>query len=417
MRKTSSVLLILIMAVLLSGCSQQEISIRDRQTEQTHLSFFGFRTRSANVEEIDTILNKYMDEHPDVVITYEGLEEGYYEALENRIQSGNADDIFMIHPSYFADYEAKGWVGTKICDLTDADVMERYNDSVKRLITVNGKIFAAPMCMSVIGLAGNMDMLKECGVEQMPRTYGEWLDSMEKVKDAGHIPMTNYLSSDSSTGFLMAGRSMAPYILGERTKNASDTLETVFGQGVEDISRLMSAGYIDRKQLLARQDEGVFTEALSSVFAKGNVAFVVLPSWGMLTFLDGEPSFEYQISGLPLGDTGSVAMIRASVPIAVNNESLNKEIALDFLNFLLQPENIDAYAENQQSVTPLKDSETEYQKYEVLMDLVAKGQAVADTNPAIPFNLVKTLRNASIKLAEEVPVDEVMIEFLSNDQE
>ncbi|WP_125142359.1 ABC transporter substrate-binding protein [Clostridium transplantifaecale] len=416
MRKAIGILTALTIMGLAAGCSRQEISVREKEAEPTHLTFFGFRTRSANVEEIDTILNKYMDDHPDVVITYEGLEDGYPDALENRIESGNADDIFMIHPSNFADYEAKGWVGTKIYDLTDAEVMGRYNDSVKRLITVNDKIFAAPMCMSVIGIVGNMDILKKCGVDQMPETYGEWVDSMEKVKRGGHVPLVNYLSSDASTGFLMAGRSMAPYVLGEKEQNSGDTAESVFKKGIEDLSALMDAGYIDREQMLASQDGDAFENVLCNVFAKGEAAYAVLPSWGMISFLEGKPSFEYQVGGLPLGDTGSVAMARASVPIAINNESPNREIALDFLDFLLQPENIDAYAANQQSVTPLKDSDMKAPDYETLMELVKNGKVVADTDPGIPFNLVKALRDASLKLAQGLPAGEVAADFLPDKQ-
>lgn len=206
----------------------------------------------------------------------------------------------------------------------------RYNDSVKRLITVNDKVFAVPMCMSVIGLVGNMDVLKKCGVNQMPETYGQWLDSMEKVKKKGCVPMVNYLSSDTSTGFLMAGRSVAPYVLGEKKQNSNDTAETVFKKGIYDLSHLIDTGYIDREQLLAKQDGEAYANVLGKVFAKGEAAYAILPSWGMISFLE-----------------------------------------------------------------------------DILMNLVKAGQVVADTDPRIPFNLVKALRNASLKLAKGKQVKDI----------
>lgn len=401
-------------ARIFSGCSgQDQVIIREPEKEKIHLSFLGFKTGADKVKEMEDLLNQYMDLHPEVIITYEGVVDDYNQVLRSRIETGHADDIFMIHPSDLVTLEAEGWVGTKICDLTDENFITRYNDVVKKLITVNGKVFGAPLCMSVIGLAGNMDLLRECGIEKMPETYGEWIEIMRAVKEKGYEPLAGYLGADASPMFLMAGRSIAPYVLGEEQLTGEETAALVFAKGILDISSLMDEGYIDRQVLLENQESRSYKEVLAEDFAKGHTAFAVLPSWGIGAFLSGTPEFEYELGGLPLGDTGSVAMVRASIPVSVNMQSPNREEALKFLDFLMHAEHIEAYAAGQQSLSPLAGAQSNDETYKELLSLIGEGKALSDTNPEIPFNLVSMLNDISNQLANGQPVEEVL-EVLNN---
>lgn len=416
MKKILSVIVVCIMtAGMLAGCSStQDVAIQTMHEEKIQLSFLGFKTGPTKIEEMETLLNAYMDLHPEVVITYEGISENYSEIMKNRIESGYADDIFMIHPSDFSTIEANGWIGSKIYDLSNEPFINRYNDITKKLITVNGKISGAPMCMSVIGLAANMDILNKCGVDKIPETYSEWLESMKIIKANGYVPMADYLGNDASPMFLMAARSIAPYTLNEVNIRESDTAERIFSKGIYDIAELMDSGFISREQLLANQDKRAYQTVLKDQFAKGESAYAVFPSWGIESFLAGSPDFEFKLTGLPLGDTGSVAMIRASVPVGINNESPNKEEALKFLDFMMHGENIESYAAGQYSVSPLKDADTKDEMFAQLLLLIEDGKALADTNPDIPFNLVESLNTSTLELAQGKTPEEVVDRFIKN---
>ena len=74
------------------------------------------------------------------------------------------------------------------------------------------------------------------------------------------------------------------------------------------------------------------------------MAFAVAPSWTLTAFQSGEPEFEYRYAGLPVGDAGPLAGVRASVLVAVNNEGEHRKEAAAFLDFLMQPEHIERYA-------------------------------------------------------------------------
>lgn len=92
------------------------------------------------MEEIDGILNRYMEQNEDVVIVYEGLGDNFVDILTNRLENGYADDLFMISDQALTTYETRGWYGTLIADLSGEKFVQRYNPIIQQLITVDGKI-------------------------------------------------------------------------------------------------------------------------------------------------------------------------------------------------------------------------------------------------------------------------------------
>lgn len=160
-----------------------------------------------------------------------------------------ADAFTQLHPNVKINFTFNGRdnrnlvvsaieAGTQI-DLMDANidnVQKLWSENIKDLSsyidktydTTNGKAYKDVVIPSMISLAGslfdgktmcipyipqafmifcNKGLLEECGVTEYPQTWEELMDACEKVKAAGHIPVTtdsNYCTS--WVGYYMSRR-------------------------------------------------------------------------------------------------------------------------------------------------------------------------------------------------------------------
>ena len=173
----------LIAVMLAAGCGSSGIQIVGQKADTVNLRFIGYKVGKSKVEEIDTILNRYMEENEDVVIVYEGIAEHYVDIMSDRLQSGRAGDLFMIGDQAVSTYAANGWYGTKIADLSGEEFVRQYSPMIRKMITLDGQVPAVPMCLSTVGMLGNMDVLSACGIDRMPDTFNEWVRDMETVQE------------------------------------------------------------------------------------------------------------------------------------------------------------------------------------------------------------------------------------------
>lgn len=395
---------------LLAGCGSDGFQMAEQGEEEVYLRFAGYKVGETKVEEIEKILNAYMEANKNTVIVYEGIADNYVEVMTNRIENGPADDLFMISDQALSSYGQKGWYGTKIEDLSDKEFLQRYSPMVQALFMVDGKAGAAPMCMSVTGMMVNMDVLHACGIEKAPQTYSQWVEALRTVKAGGYTPMVNYMGNAASLSFLVGARSMAPYVE-EGLSFEGMTAAQVFEKGLRDICDLLDEGLIDRKQALAETEARAYQKVLREQFAAGDVAFAVVPSWCITSFLEGEPDFAYCFTGLPVGDEGPLVNVRASLLVAINGEGENKAAAEEFLDYMMQPEHIEEYAAAQNGLSPLSGAKTDNILYGDILSLIEEERFVSDMDPRIPFNLLGRLNYATEQLLREESMEKVLADF------
>lgn len=366
------------------GIPQKHVGkfVEAEKKDKIVLSFYGFKSGKKKVEEIESILHKYMDIHPGIVIQYEGNStESYGRELAQRIESGNTDDIFMVPPSLLSTFADRGWIGSRLADLTATELPERYSPLVRQWITINDKIPALPMNLAVIGMLANMDILHKCGIKAVPLTYRDWVAAMNTIREKGFVPVVHYTGGDDSLMFIAAGRVHAPFVENNLPLQIrKDSLITVLAELKRDILPLGGPMYDSYKKALREFGE------------KGEAAFIMTPSWGLSYFRETNPQFAWQYTGLPLGDAGQLVDARASIPVAVNAQSPHRQAAIDFLKFLMQPEHIERYAKEQSALSPLQQTGSDAEPlYSDLLSLITRKRLFSDSSPEIPFNMVNEL--------------------------
>lgn len=395
-------------AGLLTACGQEDKIQIEEQAEDITLSFFGFKVGRTQSEVLEEIISGFEKENPGVKVNYEGLgnADGYLDVLYKRIDSGEADDLFMLNPFAFTVANEKGYIGKDIYDLKGQPFLDQYNSTILALLNVDGSVPAVPMGASATGLLSNVDLLQQYELE-VPDTYSEFLHCCEVLAAHDVTPvMTGFREGGFTAGHIYA----MVRSLGDIDPNAIDyealekkeqSLGEMFRPGLAFVDELNRNGYL---KVIEEGDK-----AEKEAFAAGNVAFMVLGNWQLERTNLMNPDFQYTFTGLPFSDTGGIAVIRAATPICVNAQGEHLDLALKFLEYMSQKENVEAFTRSQTALSPLKDGS---QPAEILKDItetIKAGRGITDSDPRFPVDLVTEHLTLSRNIVNgEMTVDEAV---------
>ncbi|MFR6272331.1 MAG: hypothetical protein ACLUL2_02160 [Blautia sp.] len=100
-------------------------------------------------------------------------EEGlsYRELLLKRMESGQADDLYIIPAEDVLEFDQKGF----IYDLSDLDCISSLSEDALRQSTYNEKVFSVPLSYTGFGLIWNVDMLRQYRTRRCRRHLGRVL--------------------------------------------------------------------------------------------------------------------------------------------------------------------------------------------------------------------------------------------------
>ncbi|TDD28898.1 sugar ABC transporter substrate-binding protein [Kribbella turkmenica] len=219
-------------------------------------------------------------------------------------------------------------------------------------LTVDGKVYAAPIYHTVTTTMYNQAILDKAGISKPPETWDEVKAAAPKIKAAGFSTL-DYSASPEATLNL----NFYPLLWQAGGKVFSDDGKSVaFNQapGLEALTFLKSlydAGAIPRSALT---NANLVTD---QPFGKGQVAMAitstpadaktVAATWGAANVVVGKPlTGAKQVSfGLPGG-------------LAVNAASENVDEAKKFLSFMIQPAQVEGLSKASGFFTPRTDAQT-----------------------------------------------------------
>ena len=354
--RTLTVLCLAGLLVLSAGCGSKgnKVVSYDAGGGVSHtLSFFGNKYEAANVEVIEEILNGYMEENTDIVVSYESLKgSGYYEALKNREASGQLDDIFMINRDTALAFEKNG----SLADLTNVANRFSFSESMLgQMRSADGKIYRLPTIVSAFGLYCNLDLLKAYG-QSVPENLDEWREVCDVFVEAGITPVVanNDISLKTlalARGFHSVYEENKTREVFERINSGEEELSGYLSEGFGLAEEFCEKGYIDAKKALATANTSDDLEE----FVQGNSPFMLTGAWAAGRVKRMEPEFDFQVVPYPVLEKGAVLVINPDVCLSVSKESGRQEPAKDFVTYFLEEENISRFADNQASFSPLQD--------------------------------------------------------------
>ncbi|MDO4544542.1 MAG: ABC transporter substrate-binding protein [Bacillota bacterium] len=343
---------------LLAGCSEDNESIvqdseQEKAEAEVQLSVFGFKYEALNVKAIEDTLHDYMEEHPEVFISYDGIKgPEYFDVLEKRIASGNGDDIFMVDHERVLKLSAEG----KLADLSDLSTLGDFSKLAKSQMNATGTVWYVPTSISAFGLYCNEDLLKEHG-QDIPENLKEFTEVCDYFVSEGITPIV--ANNDISLKTIAIAKGMLPVYQSDDPAARIQAMNT----GEEDLAETLRPGFelvekmINRKWVNA--EEALTVEKTKddlTIFAEGKQPFMLTGAWATPRVKALDPDFSFVVQPYPILKKNSVLVINVDTRISINAESPDVEEAKEFLEYLTRKDVIWDFANSQSSFSPMKDN-------------------------------------------------------------
>lgn len=366
--------------LILSGCGNGNRVVNYEETgqESLTLTFFGNKYEPENVLIIEEIISDFMKENPGIRVSYESLKgNAYYEALGKRMTAGKGDDVFMVNHDILLELKEEGLVA----DLSALSTIPDFTDSMRGQMEEGGGIYWVPTTVSVFGLYCNLDLLNEHG-QKIPENLGEWMAVCEYFSGLGITPVI--ANNDISLKTLAIGRGFYSLYQEKKEKevfsrlnNGGELLGEYLEPGFLLVKEMIDKGYVDaQKTLITEKTSDDLQE-----FVKGEAPFMLTGAWAAGRVNGMEPDFSFEVIPYPVLEDGSLLVINADTRLSVNADSEHKDAAMKFVEFFTQSENIEKFANQQSSFSPLKGGKPSTEKeIQALIPCYQEGRTVIGTD-------------------------------------
>ncbi|MBE7900436.1 extracellular solute-binding protein [Paenibacillus polymyxa] len=348
MKMWKGVLSTMLVGTLLAGCgansSGSDSSGASGDGKTVNLKMFIAQPRLK--EHYDKYINAFVakekkDKNIDVTVQLEmPPADNAAQILKTRLASNDAPDVFALHavneipPFYKAGY---------LEDLSGQPFVSKLMDSVKPSVTTqDGKVVAVPLETISWGYLYNKKIFKDLDLKP-PGTLTEMKAVVEKLK-ANHVKpfLLSYKESwipqlfvPLTAGAMMNTQNKDFIERMNQDKGSFSEMKSMF-----DIIDLVNSNGTD-KALEIGGDDG------SAAFASGKAAMWIQGPWFAETILKSDPKMDFGVAPLPINDDPNATLINlsTSTSLAVSSTSKNKEVALDFVNYVLDDKDSSAFYE------------------------------------------------------------------------
>lgn len=295
--------------------------------EQETLKIFQFKPEIA--EAINELAKEYEAE-TGVKVEVETVGGGadYDSAFRAKIAGGDEPDIFNNQGlSHLEPFKSRAM------DLSDQPWVDRVMEAAKDWMFIDGAVYGMPMNLEVGGIAYNKDLFAEAGITEPPQTLAELREAMQKLDDAGILPIANgfgenWISRQVLTAATAHRDDVDQFTQDVMNGDKSIVDDPVYQEAIKTLDLLIEYG----------EDNPLTTDYNRQVnmFATGQAAMMTQGNWTQVQVDSIDPELNVGLFGIPVGDDYPGKVI-GGVPNnwVVNTEGNNPEGAKEFLNWLV----------------------------------------------------------------------------------
>lgn len=276
---------------------------------------------------------------------------------------GNPPDIMLAN----YNYEVARFV--ERCALSDlagtaaaTGIREDLQPLLDQYGSCEGRVSALPYSVMAASVIYNREIFAANGLE-VPQTWSELLAVCDRLQEAGITPFYGTFKDDWTVGQgwydYAVGGSLDVIDFFDRLAaegadvgpDSSTSFEKDFAEPIDRMTEL-AAAYVNRDAPSRGYGDG------NLAFAKGEAAMYLQGPWAFSEIAKTSPDLELGTFPLPMTDDPADLAVRVNVDLAaiIPEGSRHQEAAREFLEFLYQPEHIEAYNASQLGFTPTKDA-------------------------------------------------------------
>ena len=281
---------------------------------------------------VEAILAKFEEQNPGIDIQLEEIAgTNYTTRLNTALAAGEAPDLFGLSPG--PDTAVAAAAGYNI-DLTDKLDISGLTDSAKAAVTIDGKVWSAPILGSyTVGLYYQRKVFDENGLKP-PTNQSEFMALCKTLQDKGITPMIAPAQDGIIPAFL--------YMM-----MASSVLKADGFDAVRKGTRKLTDPDVVKAAYFLRDIYGCFQEgSLATPYVEGKALFA-LGKGAMLEggsadyagFLETNPKVDLGVVPFPAVDGGVPATVTGmEAPYNINAKSQHIDAAVKFLQWMMGKE-------------------------------------------------------------------------------
>ncbi|MBZ5738916.1 ABC transporter substrate-binding protein [Nocardioides mangrovi] len=290
-------------------------------------------------------------DHPGVKIEISAMaHEDMVDKLDAAFQSGDMPDIYM----------ERG--GGEMADHVDAGLVRDLSDDASEEIgkiggsvagwQLDGKTYALPFSLGVVGVWYNTDLFKQAGITDTPTTMDEWYDDIAKLEDADITPISVGAGDKWPAAhywYYTALRSCPEDVLKDAVTSL-DFSDPCFVQAGDVLEDLLATDPFNAGFLTTKAQEGA--TSASGLLATGKVAMELQGHWepGVMQGLTddgkglGDKTGWFPFPAVDGGAGDPADALGGGDAWAVSEDAPDE--AVDFVKYLLSDEVQKGFAEN-----------------------------------------------------------------------
>lgn len=360
-------LIVLLLAVLvLAACGGDGSSDESSSSETIELEFFQFKGEA--VSEFDALIEKFEDENPNIKVVQNNSPDSDT-VLFSRLSQNDIPDVMTINGGVtFGEVARAGVLKDLSEDAVLDSITDEYEEMLKRLSGTE-ELFAYPHTVNANGVIYNKAIFEDLELT-VPSTWDEFIELLDEIEAAGENPLIS--TYGEAWTILPPLNTLASNMHGMEFFDQLEAGETTFSDVYGEIA-------LKLEELLAYANNDVFGQDYNignTSFANGEGAMYMQGVWALGPILEANPDLEVGVFPMPATNEDNSIISGVDVAIAIAEDTDYPEESQKFVEFLLEPENVEVYLETQRMFSAVEGAEQNDPALEELQPYFAEGDVL-----------------------------------------
>ncbi|PLR67617.1 MULTISPECIES: ABC transporter substrate-binding protein [Bacillaceae] len=342
-KMTAAVAALILGTSILAGCSSGEDD--DGKVTLNLLS-----NKSENINTYKGLIEEFEAENPDIKIKFDSPPEAET-VLRTRLVKNDIPDLMFIAGN--ATYGELGRAGV-LHDFSDSELVEKiqpsYIDMIDRLVGPEQEgVFGLPYATNANAVIYNKQKFEELGLE-VPKTWDEFIEILEKAKAAGEIPIY-FTLKDAWTG-MISWNSLGGNIAGEEFADKKSSGKTTFVKSYDEVADKM----LTLTEYGHKDNLGVAYGDGNNAFAAGEGVMYIQGNWAIPEILKANPDANLGVFPMPVTNDPEKNKLVSGVDVllTISKDSEHKKEAMKFLEFMTEKETSKRYIDEQKAFSAIE---------------------------------------------------------------
>lgn len=356
---------------LLPACQKQQT---EEKKEKVRLEFYN-RKREV-YEVLEEIIEKFNTSQDEIEV-YQNMNTNADTALRISAVEGDFPDIVEL--GGLQSVETFEYVmGNCLRPLDDMNCAERIKEEYLPYLRYDSHIYQMPLAISFEGVYVNKDLFQAEGLA-IPKTYEELCQVSREIQKRGKVP---FLFADKESWTVhqnwesIEGASRGNF---ENFWTEVATGQTSFTE--DPVSRGSLEKLIELHAYTTEECSNLNYDEAMTKFAAGEGFMFMQGSWAYESIMERNPQMDLELIPFPV-DKGSEQLVTMWIDssVGISKDCKYPEEAEQFVEFLMQPENLQTYLDAECSLGSMEGSRDRAEYAPRVHELLREGKAVMDAS-------------------------------------